>query len=510
MAVVPPRETHPAALPEAAVVSIVQTKNEPLPQHITELAPAPDAQVPTATGRVSEGLSSEQLRADVMDLPQKQLIIASTIRPVVAAKISVEAAEAAAVVPELEGALHSKIAAAPENLTQPPAQEFYNDTASPGDSVIKPMQIRDEADDHAVFETADAVEPNFKAAPIEAETKTWTQPELQPQLELELKPESTPATIVLSRIQEAIELPEETVKQIETLLQALPETMRDGLVEFTESGETEAVLGTEELLVKIAEAADRLHELAMADQLETLEAEEIQQLLGEWYEELSITLDLEVDEQAPITFIELVCSEDYQPAPAKIEPRVILASIQGNLEVPDTVIEQTEILLQALPEALQAQLQDFVEAADPETVVAAEELVVKMAKTADRLHELAMADNRLGPEAEQINLLLSEQYEELLVTLGREIEPETIAAFIKLVCSEDYQSAPAAAVEEASDEAFRQRLRRLGPLAVMSGAVQIGQTMCGEIARLMVQNTAGVSGESPYRQSYRAFSSTSV
>lgn len=351
--------------------------------------------------------------------------------------------------------------------------------------------------------------------------------------------------IILTRIQESQELTEEAVKQTEALLKALPETTQAAVLEFTETGEPEAVLAEEKLLVKTAKQAAQLNELAIVESADKPKGKELRQVVAGWYENLADTVGQTVDEVDTAAFIKLVSAEAYQTAQLEaateeddawidvliqarmtgqeddggeirevsfsdsevpVPREVILADIVETLELPPETAEQTETLVVNLPETVQERLAEFIvrKEAEPEAVAATEELVVKIAQVADRLHELTvsvsiMQEQLEEPTAEQIQeiqeikAVLREWYAELLTTLELPADEETITAFIELVCSGAYQPAKATAdQEELSPDIFGERKRDL-PFdlsAIIGGVARVEHRLQREIARLMVRGTA--------------------
>lgn len=163
----------------------------------------------------------------------------------------------------------------------------------------------------------------------------------------------------------------------------------------------------------------------------------------------------------------------------------VTAQIADNMEVSGDVLEQTEALIVALPEIVQERLVEFMEIEDPEAVEPVQELIVEMAVVADRLHELFETGELDGEEAEQIVRLLVEQYTELLIYLEIEIDEKMIAAFIELICSEDYVTS-----EEQNDYSFKDIFREYrGRLDISPALSYLADARGIEIARLMVRRS---------------------
>lgn len=121
-----------------------------------------------------------------------------------------------------------------------------------------------------------------------------------------------PAPIIAQQIAEI--MPSEELKseeQVESVVEAMPETVQGALVEYFERAEPEQAETVAELVVQIAVVAERLHVLAETGELESREASEIREVLAVWYEELMVHLDIEVDDEAFTRFIENICHEGY-------------------------------------------------------------------------------------------------------------------------------------------------------------------------------------------------------
>lgn len=127
--------------------------------------------------------------------------------------------------------------------------------------------------------------------------------------------------------------------------------------------------------------------------------------------------------------------------PSAFEGLEVAETTSVNL-IPETLtptrVEQVEKLIISLPEIIHDQLANYMQFAEPEAIAATEMLVTSIAAAADRLHELTMSDAQDGPEAEQIEALIREWYEELLTTAGITFDEETIDQLIELIKSDDY------------------------------------------------------------------------
>lgn len=100
-------------------------------------------------------------------------------------------------------------------------------------------------------------------------------------------------------------------EQVDALVVSMPEIIHDQLADFMQTSESDTVAAAEELIVSIAVAADRLHELAMLDALDGPEAEQIEALIREWYKELLIKADITFDEETIDQLIEIIKAEVY-------------------------------------------------------------------------------------------------------------------------------------------------------------------------------------------------------
>ena len=117
--------------------------------------------------------------------------------------------------------------------------------------------------------------------------------------------------LVLNIIVENFEISQETAEKTEAFLEAIPEDVQTSLLEFMQTAEPEEVETVELLVVQIAEASDRLHELAMDGQLESEEAIQIKALIVEWYQDVLAKLEIEFDDEMIAAFIEKICAETY-------------------------------------------------------------------------------------------------------------------------------------------------------------------------------------------------------
>lgn len=116
---------------------------------------------------------------------------------------------------------------------------------------------------------------------------------------------------VIAHIQEMMVLPEEVIEQTEVFLEVLPEVAQLCLAEYIRMAEPEAVEKMETLVINIAQAAERLHILTTSERGDSPEAEQIEELLVEWYSEMLSELGIEADEQTIKNFIIQVRSGAY-------------------------------------------------------------------------------------------------------------------------------------------------------------------------------------------------------
>ncbi|MEK7059654.1 MAG: hypothetical protein AAB971_02780 [Patescibacteria group bacterium] len=118
--------------------------------------------------------------------------------------------------------------------------------------------------------------------------------------------------LILSKAADTVELSDQLAEQTETLIDDLPPTLQQRLMEYVVEAEDQT--GTEIieiLVIEIAPLADRLHELAMTDQTDSEEAIQIKQALSDWLEELSVRLEIETNDMTITEFIETICSQTY-------------------------------------------------------------------------------------------------------------------------------------------------------------------------------------------------------
>lgn len=93
----------------------------------------------------------------------------------------------------------------------------------------------------------------------------------------------------------------------------LPEGITAVRAEYLETAEPEQALLVETLTVLIEAAAERLSILAEADQLDGMEAVEIEKLLTEWYDQLLTELGIEHDEETVREFVASIIKRAHYP-----------------------------------------------------------------------------------------------------------------------------------------------------------------------------------------------------
>lgn len=161
------------------------------------------------------------------------------------------------------------------------------------------------------------------------------------------------------------------------------------------------------------------------------------------------------------------------------------------------LVEQTTMLIDALPQPVQEHLVELVtdKENDPRIAQKVEVLLMRIAPVASRLHELAASERLTEQEAVQITELLGEWYEQLLTHLETEVNEAIIADFIELVCSKTYGASVA-----KSDDPFNETLRlrrghRLFALAPAAKAIAHAAEHTRElaVARWMVRHSAALA-----------------
>jgi hypothetical protein len=136
-----------------------------------------------------------------------------------------------------------------------------------------------------------------------------------PIVDLELAAETTIGVatheIAVENVVEQFDVPPKETEQLANIVELIPTAILHSLeLHFAEVGPS-VVEETKALLVDIAEVADRLHDLALADHLESKEAEQIVAVITELYEDLLTRLGVEYDEATIKQFVALICSPAY-------------------------------------------------------------------------------------------------------------------------------------------------------------------------------------------------------
>ncbi|MDL2341680.1 MAG: hypothetical protein QFB87_01200 [Patescibacteria group bacterium] len=161
-------------------------------------------------------------------------------------------------------------------------------------------------------------------------------------------------------------------------------------------------------------------------------------------------------------------------------------------QTPQVIIETfLSQVLPALAEALQEQIADMAPEAAAEIVAQVELITV----VADRLHVLVISGQEAGEEAQQIEVFLAREYEQLLVALGIEPTKEMMTDFIHYIYSETYNLQPEVVLSEAdifSEGTHEKKL--FDEQSVFAKAqlasVRLGQGIGSMIGRVAVTNLA--------------------
>lgn len=174
---------------------------------------------------------------------------------------------------------------------------------------IAHQDIHEQIDDMAVTEEA-SVEL-FGEAPESLDAELARPPE-----------ESLVAVEVTKRITESLELDEWQQEQTEALVTVLPEQVQQALVSHIETAEPEKVERVEELVVHIAEAAERLSVLASVESTDPAKIEKVEKIeakLIEMYDELLGELGIELEEEQKKELLVRIKSGDFQFTLQKVQ-----------------------------------------------------------------------------------------------------------------------------------------------------------------------------------------------
>jgi hypothetical protein len=182
-------------------------------------------------------------------------------------------------------------------------EELVESTESSDSQPVEPVVIDD------------PIESKPEMKPVEEVIETELPLTIQ---EAEVDSETPPKRIIIESITNELETEPEIAEKVVTLVEVLPERVQETLVEYIKHAEPEIIEPVQEIIIELAVVADRLHEMAMTDQLDTVEAEQAQELLVELYVELLSSLEMEIDEEVIKAFVEQICTDDY-----KAETKVI-------------------------------------------------------------------------------------------------------------------------------------------------------------------------------------------
>ncbi len=195
-------------------------------------------------------------------------------------------------------------------------------------------------------------------------------------------------------------------------------------------------------------------------------------------------IDIEHENQQELLGEEIEIVDSPEATVQEITVRHVIERTALSIEVTEVAEEATTILV-ALPEQVQTHLKEYIQSAEPEAVEAIETQIAIIAKVADRLHALVATGEGDSEEALQIEQWLTEQYTELLHTLGDEYDEDKITAFIELVKSKNYD------IEQtllSVSEPYDPMHERYGwsKLPSKSTASNISEFLRTELARLAV------------------------
>ena len=192
-------------------------------------------------------------------------------------------------------------------------------------------------------------------------------------------------------------------------------------------------------------------------------------------------------------------SEANNEAPATAD--IILSEIVESIEMPEQLLEQTENLVDALPEIIVEKLALYIQEAEPEAVMEVKELVIKIAPLADRLHKLSLVNELDSEEYIQIQQELVTHFEELLIQLEIEADEQLITHFIEIICSQPYGAKKPKTIEGLIDESLLEKTathkkRKLDLISAAKHAVHAAHHIEQEIACLMVYVSTNLQKES--------------
>lgn len=161
--------------------------------------------------------------------------------------------------------------------------------------------------------------------------------------------------------------------------------------------------------------------------------------------DIEIETEIAQEEAGPgVVLLERPLSEDIDQSAEQV-PKTLAATITESIvehrheEMDEVKQEQTELLVSTLPETMQTAIAEYIDTAEPDEAEAAESLVVNIAAAADRLNELMMTDRQETEEAEKIEEVIIDWYQELAQKIGVELEPEDIKLFIEHIKDKNYK-----------------------------------------------------------------------
>ena len=242
---------------------------------------------------------------------------------------------------------------------------------------------------------------------------------IQPPLAVELaaKPVELFANLKVTPVAEILQS-EAVVEQIDFSEAAVPET--PSLLS------TEASEPIDNLYVSEVEVQTIMPESVVLENSETIDEpldDEPQTILN------TLVMPLPAPEASPPALAGLM-EDNAEQLAANPEVEVEAAQLP--------ITQTTEFIAQVLPIAVEP-AREVLLTMTPEAAVEVAARVELLVVVADRLHELVLADNTNGDEAQQIEAFLKRDYEQLLVAVGIEPTPQILADFITYIYSDAYQ-----------------------------------------------------------------------
>ena len=189
-----------------------------------------------------------------------------------------------------------------------------------------------------------------------------------------------------------------------------------------------------------------------------------------------------------------------------LEPSTILSMSESNIAEPaelllkqpasaeqEPMIAQTQGFFEQVAPLVSEKIVDALIELPPEAVAEIVSQIELLVVVADRLHDLVVDGKQAGEEALQIEVFLSEKYQQLLRTVGVEPTPEMITQFIRYIYSDAYNLELAMSPIEIEDEGTHEK-KLFDEASVFDKAQQAAsalrqnlQTMLG---RITVTNVA--------------------